>query len=93
MLLYRLYQILKLEYTVCSILTVLAFQYYKSLYFAIWYSLSIIASKSNNTQFYLYINSLSHPGLGVTLCFQFVSAAVSAAAATTFASHTKTVWT
>ena len=46
----------------------------------------------------LFSHIIKSPQFGVTLCFQFVSAAVSASAAAaaaatmTFASHVKTVW-
>ena len=43
-----------------------------------------------NTQILLLIKSPQ--SLGWLLCFQFVSAASASAAATTFASHVKTVW-
>ena len=44
--------------------------------------------------FIIAIIIIKSPQSGVTLCFQFVSAAASpsAAAAMTFASHVKTVW-
>ena len=44
----------------------------------------------------LILSIIKSPQSGVTLCFQFVSAAASAsaaaAAAMTFASHVKTIW-
>ena len=61
-----------------------------SVYFGINYVLSL--------EYFLYLpwgpsaNIIKSPQSGVTLCLQFVSTASASAAATTFASHVKTVW-